>query len=319
MARNIQEEEDYNPYNYPPDPANVLKTVESITEHLQCTVCMTIPRLYNPIFECNNHHHICYICMQQLPFPTICPMCRSEHVAPLDNRVTMQIMTDLANLNNYECIHVGCGGKFTVSEIQEHDFHCGHYLSNCPINGCSNKFNFFDPTSFYNHRHLRRAMSTVPWTKGWDIVVHIADIYHVHSHEFLFRGEHSMPVLLETTHRMGLDHPFKRKLALVLQPHPDNRTRIMYGIRILENHFLSKSGDLKFWITVYQEFGFGPLMVTEKIVSHFQNKPTDFFTAFKNMQLSVNDVDLMRDRSMINPCTLCQDRELHFHVQVNYA
>lgn len=295
-------------------------TLTSVIERHSCCVCNNLPRLYGPIFQCQQEHLICNMCMKQLrDSPTKCPMCRTAEIVQLKSRITLQTITDLAKLVLYECTHGGCSLRIPLEQIEHHDHHCPKYASKCPKDGCTFEFNFHDPTSFERHRHMRRTSSVDPYMHGWDIVMHISDFYHANGHQFILEGMHCLPVLLEPPPGLQVDHPANKKLAIVMQKNPDNNTSLCLGVRILENHYLTKTFGCKFLVSTYQDFGFGKFVNQDKVYPHYQNQPMELFQYYNNIPLSTNLFDTFRDRSMVHPCVRCTDKAIHFHVSITFV
>jgi hypothetical protein len=52
-----------------------------LEEALLCRVCLQVPSASSsPIYQCQNGHHWCITCHNQLPHPITCPVCREKFV-----------------------------------------------------------------------------------------------------------------------------------------------------------------------------------------------------------------------------------------------
>jgi len=102
---------------------------EDLKEHMECPVCMEIPR-EGPIFSCPNGHLVCQKCKV-----TTCPICRQamgQHRSLLAVAVIEKI--------HHDCKHNGCDEVFKLDNLCDHEKVCKHRSVSCPFDSCDEKF-----------------------------------------------------------------------------------------------------------------------------------------------------------------------------------
>jgi len=103
---------------------------EELKKHVECPVCMEIPRA-GPIYACPNGHLVCQTCKGGT-----CPVCRNamgEHTSLLAVAV-IEIV-----LHNCKFEDEGCEEVFKLENLPEHEKICKHRIVSCPYEKCDQK------------------------------------------------------------------------------------------------------------------------------------------------------------------------------------
>jgi hypothetical protein len=104
-----------------------------LKQHLECPVCITVPRSA-PVFQCNNGHIACEQCYARL---IICPSCREVLPKPGRRNLVAENVIEACNFD-FPCSNVktGCGHAAKRSSIGAHEAECPWRLVPCPDTLC---------------------------------------------------------------------------------------------------------------------------------------------------------------------------------------
>ena len=107
---------------------------EDLTEHLECPVCLSVPRT-GPIPSCPVGHIICSTCRESLD---TCPTCRR----PLSVENTNCLASALIDKVEHKCkFHVhGCDVRRLLGELTKHEKICPERTIKCPNLRCRKEF-----------------------------------------------------------------------------------------------------------------------------------------------------------------------------------
>lgn len=296
----------------------------NMVRNLRCAVCLTLPRLHNPIYNCQFQHNLCYVCFQQLTAPIECPTCRDESIGHVDDRLTRESIFELVQCQPYECVHEGCGQSFSASEIEHHEYSCRYYASKCLSKGCAFTFVYDNIESYLLHPHFNVASTHYPKNQGWLITVDIDSVYQHATDEMILSNGHAGPNTLLTVPEpedvLPVPPAKKHKLALVFEEQGDHTLAMYVGIRVLENHYMSNTAfQDTFALEVFQNFGFGRLNHRyETVHPHYQNQPDNIRKAARFLTLNIMQLCEMRNASLIHQCSVCLQNRPHFHMLVKH-
>jgi len=104
--------------------------VISLKEHLECPVCLELPKS-SPIYQCPNGHIVCNICHKKLHF---CPQCRE----PL-GKYRSRIAEELMNFEPCPFAKHGCTDRFATNCGNDHQKKCQFREVSCPHRFCEKK------------------------------------------------------------------------------------------------------------------------------------------------------------------------------------
>lgn len=90
----------------------------SFPEQFKCPICFEIPE--KEIFQCQNGHTICDICIQSL---SLCPQCRIELGT---SKIRNRGLEELLDMMKFDCSYKsdGCKTKVSRKELTSHDENC---------------------------------------------------------------------------------------------------------------------------------------------------------------------------------------------------
>ncbi len=104
--------------------------VISLKEHLECPVCLELPKS-SPIYQCPNGHIVCNICHKKLQF---CPQCRE----PL-GKYRCRIAEELMDFEPCSFFKHGCSARFVTKYGKDHEKECQFREVGCPFQDCKKK------------------------------------------------------------------------------------------------------------------------------------------------------------------------------------
>jgi len=96
-----------------------------IKEHLECPVCLEIPRS-GPVFVCPNGHFVCKKCKRGL-----CPTCRAD----MGDGKSLLAVAVIENIE-HKCKFVECEALFAKDKLDAHEKICKHRIVKCPHSKC---------------------------------------------------------------------------------------------------------------------------------------------------------------------------------------
>ena len=103
---------------------------ENLKEHVQCPVCMEVPRA-GPIYACPNGHLVCQMCKGGT-----CPICR-EAMGQHRSLLAVAVIENILHGCKYE--GEGCEEVFKLENLSEHEKVCKHRKVSCPMGQCDQK------------------------------------------------------------------------------------------------------------------------------------------------------------------------------------
>jgi len=102
-----------------------LRKVKSLKKHVECPVCLEVPR-QGPIYTCPNGHLVCHECKREM-----CPTCR-EGMGANRSLVAAAVIKNIF----HDCKFDGCDKDFPLENLEEHEKMCRHRTVICPNAWC---------------------------------------------------------------------------------------------------------------------------------------------------------------------------------------
>ena len=99
------------------------KKVENLKKHVECTICLEVPRR-GPMAACSNGHLLCPKCKQESCY---CPTCGTSMG---DNKSLLAAVV-IENVL-HDCKFVECEQELPLEKIEEHEKGCKHRIVCCP-------------------------------------------------------------------------------------------------------------------------------------------------------------------------------------------
>jgi len=105
------------------------KMSKELQSHVECSVCLSMPREDRPVPCCPQGHFVCSTCKEKSirQGKLDCPTCR----VPMGGGQSLLALTVIKNVL-HECRHQGCSVKLNFDKIKEHEEECDWRLITCP-------------------------------------------------------------------------------------------------------------------------------------------------------------------------------------------
>ena len=121
-----------------------------IQEHVECRICLKVPKSGTQLLQCSNGHLNCDDCMKNCG--DTCPTCR----IPLDNNIKIRALAieqiiDATDMER-ECKHQLCNFLAKREALKSHEKKCQHRLVPCPE--CRRNVPFSGIMDHIKHGHI---------------------------------------------------------------------------------------------------------------------------------------------------------------------
>jgi len=110
---------------------NMSSQLTSLESHLECPVCLNIPREL-PVPSCPSGHIVCRPCKKRV---TDCPTCRQPMPANMTNSVVGSLIEQVQHKCKYS--DQGCEVKMMLEDLVNHEKHCPERTIKCPYYNCA--------------------------------------------------------------------------------------------------------------------------------------------------------------------------------------
>lgn len=119
-------------FSFEEDIKNSTKKVENLKKHVECPICLEVPRK-GPVYACPNGHFMCQGCYPYLiaKFCLICGTAMGNNKSILAVAVIDSVLHD--------CKFYECEEEFPLNRIEQHEKVCNYRIVACPAPDCNEK------------------------------------------------------------------------------------------------------------------------------------------------------------------------------------